>query len=58
MEYKSQERKSTIENFEMIYETEETVIELFDNYTTIVSKAKYEAKRRKRIKILTSKQIL
>ena len=42
----------------MFYEAGEKVIELFDDCTVIVSKAKYEAKRRKRLKILSSKQIL
>ena len=31
---------------------------MFDDYTTIISKAKYEAKHGKGLKILTPKQIL
>ena len=42
----------------MFYKAREKVIALFDDYTTIVSKAKYEAKHGKGFKILTPKQIL
>ena len=36
----------------------EKVITLFDDYTTVASKAKYEAKHGKGLKILTPKQML
>ena len=41
----------------MFYKSKEKVIILFDDYTTIVSKAKYEAKYGEGLKILTPKQI-
>ena len=42
----------------MFYKSKEKVIILFDDYTTIASKAKYEAKYGEGLKILTPKQIL
>ena len=42
----------------MLYKSREKIIKLFDDYTTIVSKARYEAKQGKGPKILTPKQML
>ena len=42
----------------MFYKAREKVIALFEDYTTIVSKVKYEAKHGKGLKILTPKQML
>ena len=42
----------------MFYKAREKVITLFDDYTTIVSKAKHEAKHGKGLKIITPKQML
>ena len=42
----------------MFYKARKKVIALFHDYTTIVSKAKYQAKQRKELKILTPKQML
>ena len=42
----------------MFYKSKEKVIILFDDYTTIVSKAKYKAKYGEGLKILTPKHIL
>ena len=42
----------------MVYKARGKVIALFEDYTTIVSKAKYEAKHGKGLKILTPKQML
>ena len=42
----------------MFYKSKEKVIILFDDYMTIVSKAKYKAKYGEGLKILTPKQIL
>ena len=39
----------------MFYKAREKIITLFDDYTTIVSKTKYEAKHGKGLKILTPK---
>ena len=41
----------------MFYKAREKVITLFDDYTAIVSKAKYGAKHRKGLKISNPKQI-
>ena len=41
----------------MFYKAREKVIKFFNDYTTIVSKAKYRAKYKTRIKILTPKVI-
>ena len=57
-EHKWEEQKSTINNLKIIYKATEKVIKVFDNYTTIISRAKYEAKQGKRAKILNPKQIL
>ena len=42
----------------MFYKASEKVVKLFDNYTTIVSKAKYETKHGIRLKILSPKKII
>ena len=42
----------------MLYEAREKVIKLFDDYTTIVSYAKFNIKHWDRLKILTPKQML
>ena len=42
----------------MFYKAKEEVVKLFDDYTTIVSKTKYEAKYEKGLKILIPKQML
>ena len=56
--YKPEEQESTKENLNMFFEAREKVIKFFDNYATILSKAKYEAKYGKGFKILTPKQML
>ena len=65
-EHKSEEQKNTINNPKMFYKAREKVITLFDDYTTIVSNAKYEAKHGKghtldlgtQLKVLAPKQML
>ena len=42
----------------MFYKARKKIITLFDGYTTIVSKSKYESKHWKGLKILTPKQML
>ena len=42
----------------MFFKTREKVMKFFDNYATILSKAKQEAKHGKGFKILTHKQML
>ena len=41
----------------MLYEAQEKVIELFDDYSTIWSNAKYESLHEKWLKTLTPKQL-
>ena len=55
-EHKPKELKKTI-NSHKTYKAWEKVIALFDDYTTILSKTKYEAKHGKGRKILTPKQM-
>ena len=57
-EHKSEQQKSTINDFKMFYKARKKVIKLFDDYTTIVSKAKHKAKHGKGLKILAPKQML
>ena len=57
-EHKSEEQKSIINNLKTFHKTKKKVIKLFDDYTTILSKVKYEAKHGKGLKILTPKQML
>ena len=40
--HKSKEQKSALENFKLLYESREAVIKLFNNYSSIVSWAKYK----------------
>ena len=42
----------------MFYEARLKVIKLFDDYTTVLSKAKFKAKYGEELNILTSKQML
>ena len=64
--HKSEEQKNTTKNFKMFYKAKEKVITLFDDYTTVVSKTKYESKHGKeclsdlamRLRILSPKQML
>ena len=41
-----------------LFNARKDIIQLFDDYTTVASKARYKAIKGKRTKILTSKQIL
>ena len=43
----SEEQKNTINNLKMFYKAKQKVFKLFDDYNTIASKAKYEAKHGK-----------
>ena len=40
--YKSKEQKSVLENIKLLYESREAVIILFNDYSSIVSEAKYK----------------
>ena len=52
--FKSYEQNMTI-NVKLLYKLQEAVIKLFNNYSSIVSEAKYKAKHEKSLKILTSR---
>ena len=56
-QYKSNDQKSAINNINMIYKSRETVIKFFDDYSSIVPKAKHEASKRTGLKILTPKRL-
>ena len=55
---KSEEQKSAIKNIKTFYESREKVFKLFDDYSKIVSEAKYKTKYGEGLKILTPKQML
>ena len=42
-EHRSKEQKNTLHNIEMLYKTRNSVVEFFDNYSSIVSKANFKA---------------
>ena len=54
-EHKSEKQKNNINNLEIFYKAKEKVIKLFDHYTTIISNAKYEAKKGNGLTILSLK---
>ena len=49
--HKTKEQKSARSNLQMFYKPGEKVFTLFDDYTTVLFKAKYEAKHGKGLKI-------
>ena len=52
-DHKSEEQKSTMNRIKVFYKAREKIIKLFDDYTTILCKTKYETKRVEGFKILT-----
>ena len=56
--FKSKEQISALENIKLLYEPRQAVMKLFNDYSSIASEAKHKAKQRKRLKILTPKQML
>ena len=54
----SKDQKSTIYNIKKLYESREKVVELFDDYSRIISEAKYKAKQGQELNILSPEQIL
>ena len=54
----SKDQKSTIYNIKRLYESREKVVELFDDYSRIISEAKYKAKQGQELNILSPEQIL
>ena len=55
---KSENQKSAINNIKTLYKSRERVIKLFDDYSRIVSEAKYRTKHGEGLKIWIFKQIL
>ena len=53
--YKLEEQKIALENIKLLYESREAVIELFNDYSSIVSEAKYQSIHGQGLKILTQK---
>ena len=56
--YKSEEQKSVLGNIKFLYESREDVIKLFNDYSSIISEAKYKSIHGDGLKILTPIQIL
>ena len=55
---KSQEQNSAIKNISTFYKSREKVIKLFNDYSKIVSEAKYKIKYGEGLKIITPKKFL
>ena len=55
---KSEDQKNAIKNIKILYESREKVVKLFNDYSRIVSEAKYKTKHGEGLKILTPKQML
>ena len=51
-------RKSTLYNIEMLYNARNEAIKFYDDYSSMMSEAKYRATKGKGLKILTPKQML
>ena len=43
--FQSEEQKSALKNIKLLYESQEAVIKLFNDYSSIASEAKYKAKQ-------------
>ena len=54
---KSKKRRSALENIKLLYESRQTVIKLFSDYSSIVSEARHKVNYGEELKIL-SQQIL
>ena len=56
--FKSEEQKSALENIKLLYESRQTVIKLFNEYSFLLSGAKCKPRYGRGLKILTSKKML
>ena len=56
--YKDEVQSDTIENIRNLYNSRQTIIDLFNDYTKIISEAKYKAKYGEEHETLTSKEML
>ena len=55
---RSKEQKKTLYNIEMLYKARNEAIEIYDNYSLMMSEAKNKATKGTELKILTPKQML
>ena len=55
---KSKEQKNTLYNIEMLYKARNEAIKFYDDYSSMMSEAKYKATKGTGLKILTAKQML
>ena len=51
-------QKNTLYNIEMLYKARNEAIKFYDDYSSMMSEAKYRATKGKGLKILTPKQML
>ena len=58
MKYESEEQINAMKNIKTLYESQEKVIKLFNDYSKIISKAKYKSFCGEGLKISTPKQML
>ena len=56
--HKSKEQNSTLEKIKLLCASRKAVIKLFNDYSSIVSEAKYKSIHGEGLKILTSKPML
>ena len=56
--FQLEEQKSGSKNIKTLYKSREKVIKLFDDYSSIISEAKYKTNHGEGLKILTPRQML
>ena len=56
--FKSKEQTRALKNIKMLYESRQTIIKLFSDYSSIASEVKYKEKYGEGLKILSPKQML
>ena len=56
--HRSKVQKNTLYNIEMLYKARNEAIKFYDDYSSMMSEAKYRATKGKGLKILTPKQML
>ena len=55
--FKSNEQKIVLKNIKLLYESREVVIKFFNDYSSIVSEAKYQGQHGEGLKILPPEQM-
>ena len=56
--FKSEKQQSSLNSIKLLYESQENLIQLFNDYSSIISKNKYKTKYAEVIKISTPKQMV